>query len=323
MQTTAPHAFERANVYFRHLPYEHPHHPRHSDRHKHRYATGAGHGPTKEPKAPLPRAAHDGSLPRSSAADSNALQAGMDVTGATLPYLWNDPDHATLHDGSQSHRRQLKGLWGKIVNIGKAIVTAPVKFIGAVVSTGYNMVAGAVQGLAKAADAVFSKAGDVIGKVVDKVERVAEAIGEVIDNGKEFEWSHDRSWDMFGFNFDPLLRKPQEERMRMYESRYFNITCQSCFANLQAGLEFSLKIRARIKAPFIVTEHFLAAVDGNFNTEANVVMEAGAAWQLEGERVVLNDRSVGSVTVFAGPVPIYIDAMIKMKVSNMVVIIRA
>jgi hypothetical protein len=64
-------------------------------------------------------------------------------------------------------------------------------------------------------------------------------------------------------------------------------------------------------------DHLLVAVDGTFSMNMDFMMQASAGFsQSLDERYVINPKSIGTVTIPIGPVPVTISAFIGLKVSD-------
>lgn len=306
MQESATHAFEDANVYFRHLPYDHPHHPRHSDKHKHRYQDGSS-----EPQGP------------SAAGPQHRRILSSDGTDALSPGSPEDAQHLCYDEARMKAQKALLAAEAAAQTFGQntSNVARQPLWLKSFVKSAVSTVSSAASRTAALASTVVTKTAQVVtstanavGSAAVTVVKVAATAGSIL-TGQAVEWNYKKAWDLFGFNWDSQAQKIANERLVVYEDEYIAFTCESCFMRLQAGVEFALQIRGRASFPFLSTEYLLAAVDGTFQSEVLLKLHAERTWSHQWEKQLIKDVMFGEVVISVGPVPIPISAFGGLKVS--------
>lgn len=64
--------------------------------------------------------------------------------------------------------------------------------------------------------------------------------------------THAQSWDLFAFNYDASSQAAQKQSLPVFSGSGLVITCDSCYAYLDAGFVFELVIEGVSSPPFVL-----------------------------------------------------------------------
>ncbi len=63
-----------------------------------------------------------------------------------------------------------------------------------------------------------------------------------------------QSWDLFNFNYDPASYAAATRSIPLYSASGLSVTCEGCYAHLEAGLTFEWVVSGSLLFPFLSNE---------------------------------------------------------------------
>ena len=92
----------------------------------------------------------------------------------------------------------------------------------------------------------------------------------------------------------------------MSASGKIDFDCLDCFAHIAASLDFELKIVTQAWMPPVYIDKFLLRVDGEMNGNVHLHAHAEAEFSASKTVKIIEDRSLGSLTLALGAIPLTI-----------------